>query len=394
MGHGFVRTVDGQGVLDQVVGAYGQEVKVLKEILHVQSCRRNFDHRAQLDRAIGHALAVQRGARLRDMGQGLADFTGVGQHGHHQMHLAKRRGPQYGAQLGEEHGGVGQAPTNGAQAQCGVQVGGVAVCAVQGLVRADVYGADGDGQALHTLHRTLVGLKLLFFVGQMVVAPHEQKFAAEKAHTQRTCGDCAQCVFRHFDVGQQLYRFTVQGDGGRVQQPGQAAALQRHLPLLKAILRQNNGRWVDDHHAGVAVDDDPVVLAHQHAGRARTHHSGDVHAAGHDGGVRGFAAYVGDESGKHALLELQHVGRRQVVGHQHQGYIDRVIEQQVLLQGFAFAAGVVQGHGRGRALHGAQHALHYLLHIGFAFTQVFVFHLIEMANNDFQLRGERPLGVV
>ena len=83
---------------------------------------------------------------------------------------------------------------------------------------------------------------------------------------------------------------------------------------------------------------DPVVLAHQLAGAARADHGRDVHAARDDRGVRVAAADVGDEAGEHALLELQHVGRRQVVRDQHQRHVHAVVQQQVLL-GLALAAG-------------------------------------------------------
>src|SRR6218665_2695761 len=87
-----------------------------------------------------------------------------------------------------------------------------------------------------------------------------------------------------------------------IAQAGQALAFQFGLALAKAVCGQDDGRGIDDHHAGIAVDDDPVVLARQLAGSARSDHGRDAHAARHDGGVRGLAADIGDEAGKHALL--------------------------------------------------------------------------------------------
>src|SRR5256885_8812248 len=55
------------------------------------------------------------------------------------------------------------------------------------------------------------------------------------------------------------------------------------LALAKAIFGQDDGRRIDDDDACVAIDDDPVVLADQLAGRARADHGRDVHAARHDG---------------------------------------------------------------------------------------------------------------
>ena len=117
-------------------------------------------------------------------------------------------------------------------------------------------------------------------------------------------------VLGHLDVGQQLDLLAVERDGRLVAQPRQPAAFEVALALLEAVLGQDDRRRVDDHHAGIAVDDDPVVLAHQLAGAARADHRRNVHAARDDRGVRGASADVGDEAGEHALLELQHVGRR------------------------------------------------------------------------------------
>ena len=47
--------------------------------------------------------------------------------------------------------------------------------------------------------------------------------------------------------------------------------------------------------------------------------------------------------GKYALLELQHVGGRQVVRHQHQGHVHRVVQQQVLLRLAPLAHGGATG---------------------------------------------------
>ena len=149
---------------------------------------------------------------------------------------------------------------------------------------------------------------------------------------------------------------------------------------------------IDYHHAGVAVDDDPVVLPHQLAGAAGAHHRRDVHAAGHDRRMRVAAADVGDEAGEHALLELQHVGRRQVVGDDHQRHVDAVVQQQVLL-GPAPARRRLR-RGRGDPFHVAQDALGHLLQVRLALAQVLVLHLVELARQHFELRRQRPLGVV
>ena len=78
--HRFVGAVDGQRVLDQVVGADRQEVEVLQEGAQRQRRRRDLDHRAQLHRPVGDAAVVQLGAREVEQRQRLADLAGMRQH--------------------------------------------------------------------------------------------------------------------------------------------------------------------------------------------------------------------------------------------------------------------------------------------------------------------------
>ena len=267
--------------------------------------------------------------------QRLANLAGVGQHGHQQMHLPMGGGTQNGAQLGQKHGRVGQTPANCPQSQGRVQMRGITLRIVQRFVGTHVHRANRHRQPLHAFDRTFVGLILLFLVGQSALPSHEQKFAAKQPHAQGTRLECRLRVFGHFDVGQQLDFFAIHSDSWRIEQAQQTAALQLNLALLETVFRQNDGGGVDDDHSGIAINDDPVILAHQLARGARPDHRRDVHAARNDGGVRSLASHIGDEAGKHALFELQHVGRRQIVGDQHQWHIHRVVQQQVLLRGLS-----------------------------------------------------------
>jgi hypothetical protein len=94
---------------------------------------------------------------------------------------------------------------------------------------------------------------------------------------------------------------------------------------------------------------------------------------------------------EHALLELQHVGRRQVMRNQDKRDVDRVVQQQILLR---LATRRGWGDRRRHALHVAQDALNDLFEVRLALTQVLVLHLVELPGNDLQLRRQRPFGVV
>ena len=205
----LVSAVNGQGVLDEVVGTDGQKIKVAKKDLEGQGGGGYFYHGANLHRAVRRAPVIEFGARMVNQGQGLADFAGVHQHRNEELDFAKGRSAQNGAQLGEKHGWISQAPANGAQAQRGVEVGVVLQRFVQRLVGANVHRANRDGHALHALNGAPVGLKLFFFVGQLALATHEQKFAAKQTHAHGTGLDGAGRVLGHFNVGQQFNLLPV-----------------------------------------------------------------------------------------------------------------------------------------------------------------------------------------
>ena len=190
--------------------------------------------------------------------------------------------------------------------------------AIERFVRANVDGANGHRQAVHCDHGGSVGLELLIFARQFTFAVHEQELAAKQADPNRTRLECRSRIRRHLDVRQQLDALAIKRDGRRVSQAREAFAFEFALALTKPVFLQHDGRGFDDHDAGIAVDDHPVVLSDDAAGLTRADDSRDVHAACHDRRVRGLATHVGDEAGEHAALELQHVGRGDIVGDHHE----------------------------------------------------------------------------
>ena len=257
--------------------------------------------------------------------------------------------------------------------------------AIQRLVGTDIDRANRHRQALHGLDGTAIGVVLLFFVGQVVNAtPHEKELAAKQPDAHRTSLQRGIGIFGHFNVGKQLDAFAIQRDRRGVAQASQPAALHLALALAETVFLQHDGGRIDDDQAGIAIDDDVVVLADQVAGLARTHHGRNVHAAGHDGGVGCLAAHIGNKALEHAALEIEHVGGRNVAGDQHQ----RLIATEVPLIGG-------NRHPLWHATpQGAQQTFDHLFQVGLALAQVGIFHLVEVPRQHFELRRQRPLGVV
>ena len=240
VGHRLISAVNGQGVLDQVIGADGKKIKILQEHLERQRSSGNLDHGAHLHRTISHAPVVEFSPGMVDQRQSLADLAGM--HQHRDQHIGRAMGgrTQDGAQLGQKHGRLSQAPADGAQTQRRIQMGLVPERAVQRLVGAHIHGADGDRQALHAFYGTTIGLVLLVLVGQTALAAHEQKFAAKQTDTHCARLDCARGVFGHFNIGQQLDFLAVQGHRRGMQQAQQPAALELALALLEAVFGQDD----------------------------------------------------------------------------------------------------------------------------------------------------------
>jgi hypothetical protein len=152
--------------------------------------------------------------------------------------------------------------------------------------------------------------------------------------------------------------------------------------LAFAVLLQHQRARIGDHHAGIAVDDQPVVLLDQGGGAGHADHRRDIERTRDDGGVRVLAADVGHKADEGAVAELQHVGRRDIVRD------DNHLRLEFVLAAF----------GLGQHLLGAQqhleHALGHLLDVGLALAQVRVFDFVELRRQLVDLGQQRPFGVV
>ena len=229
----------------------------------------------------------------------------------------------------------------------------------------------------------------------MMLAPHEQEFAAKQSNARCTSRQRRLRIFWQFDIGKQFHFLAIQCHGRGVQQPIQTAAIQRVLTLAKAVLINHHLRRIHENHAGVAVDHDPVVVMHQMAGAARADHGRNAHAARNNRGMAVLATHIGHKTLEHALPEMQHIGRRQVVRNQHQ----RRILLQVIGQAFLRIPALADGRLPAlklRLLHvqTADDPLNHLFQIGLALPQVRVLHLVKLPSQTLELVGQGPARVV
>jgi hypothetical protein len=284
------------------------------------------------------------------------------------------RGAQDGAQLREEQLRFGQAVADRAQAQC--RVGLDAFDAAQRLVGADVERADGDRSAAHRLHHAAVGLELLVLVRQLV-ATEEQEFGAIQADTRGVDVARLRDVAGLLDVRLERYGLAVQRFGAGGFEALELAALEFQLGLAQPVLGEHLLVRIDDHHAARAVDDHQILVLHQLAHVVHADDRRYRHAARHDRGVRGGATQVGGESGDLQLLEVDRVGRRQVVRHDDRRLV----------------AAAPRSEPARLAEQGLHHALDHLHDVVLAFAQVGILDHVELRDQFVHLLYQRPFGI-
>ena len=237
-------------------------------------------------------------------------------HGEHEAQVAVGGGPHRRAQLGVEDVGVAQAVAHRPEAQRGVLR--VVLLAGGELVPAQVEGADRHRAPVHGLEDGAV-VAVVVLLGGELVAPHEEELGAVEPDSLAAVGEEPGDLLAELDVADHPEPDAVHGLGREVLQAGQLG-LALHLPDAgRLVVGALPGGGVHHHHAAAAVDDDPVAPLRHRGGPAGADHGRDLQRAGHDGGVAGDAARVGDQPGHLAVVEEQRgVGRREVAGH-HDG---------------------------------------------------------------------------
>ena len=183
-------------------------------------------------------------------------------------------------------------------------------------------------------------------------------------------------ILRQFDVGEQLDVLAVERRRRHRDEALQLLLLERELALLEPVLGEDRAVRIDDDDVARAVDDQELVLLNERARVVRGDDRGHVQAARDDRGMRSHAAEIGQERGEVVILELDDVGRREVVRD----------EDRLLL-------GVGRPHRARLAHQHFQHAFHDLHDIGLALAQVRIFDRVELLDQHGGLLRQRPFGI-
>ena len=375
VGDALVGAVHGEGVLDEVVGADGEEVEAAGEAPRGERRPRHLDHGADRKaRVETPALAGELGLGARHEGEHLLELAHAGEHGHQQPHRPVRRGAQDGADLREEHGGLAQAQAHRAQPERGAGAGRRRRRGAERLVGAEVEGADGDGQPAHGAHHARVGAVLLLLGGRRPAAGEEELGAVEP-DAGGTDAARRLHVGGELDVGAQHHLEAVARACGLALQAPQGAARAVLAAAPAARLGQQAAVGARDHGTHAAVHDQGLAVAQQRQRPARAHHARQPQAAGEDGSVRERPAALGHERGRIASGQQGHRGGIEVRADHHR------------------ARRRLGAVAVGARLPGEQtlHPRHHLVDVHAPRTQVGVVHRLEGRGERSALELERPL---
>ena len=208
-----VLAVQSAGVLGQVVGADGEEVALLRQLVRDEDGGRRLDHGAHFHLLVElFALCTQLGAALVQHGLGVLQLPQAGDHGEHDAHVAVSGSPQQSPELGLEKVLPGQADADGTVAQ-GRVVLVVQLHVIHGLVRADVAGADDHLAGRKALQHLLIGLELVV-LRREVLAVEVDELGAEQTHAAGVVLLHSTHVAHAADVGKHVDGLAVKGGVG------------------------------------------------------------------------------------------------------------------------------------------------------------------------------------
>ena len=322
IGDRLVSTVDRQGVLDQIVGADGEEVDLAGQAIGDERRRRHLHHHSQRDIGIArHAPGLEIALHVTQDGAGAAHLPDIADHGQQHADLAVRRRPQDAAQLRAEQVLVLQAEADAPESQHGI-----ALASFQDrreiLLAAQIQSPDHDLVRQGHLGELAVGPIVLLLARQAGRLSQVEELGPVQADPLRAKPSRRQHLLRQLDVGHQAHAQAVASRRRPVAQDRQlelATRLQSSplMPRRRLVLG-----GVVQHQPVASVQRQEVAAVHARAGVPEPGDGGNSEGAGDDGRVRGRPASVDRQPDD--VLAIQ---PRRVRGGQRGADDDHVIRQ-------------------------------------------------------------------
>ena len=321
VGDALVEAVDGQGVLDEVVGADAEEFDAAGEGFSGDGGGRDLDHGADFEVFLeAGAFLAELGFEFFDQGIGLIEFFDAGDHGVHELDVAFDAGAKDGAKLDAKDLAFLQTEADGAPAQERIHLLGHLQMGEE-LVPAQIERADDDGLRFEGGGDPAIGLNLFLFARERV-AIDEEIFGAEQPDALGAAGDDAVGVGRLLDVGGEDDAGAVEGDGGLVD-GGAEFFLQGDLFADQlAVFKQGLVGGINDDDPVVAVEESGGAGDEFLAGGMKADDGGDAEGTGHDGRMGGAPADVGGKAAHHFTIDLGGLGGGEIVADDDAGLFD------------------------------------------------------------------------
>ena len=346
-----VHAVDGDGVLDEVVGADGEKIHVRRKDIRADGGGGNLDHDPDGELGIeGNPLGVELVHAAFQRLACLQDFGKAGYEREHHRDLAVVAGAEDGAELIPEHRRAGKGNTDAAPAEERVRLRFGEGFDRQ-LVAARVERADDDEIGRDLGRHPRVGLRLLGLVGHFA-AVEEQEFRAVKAHPLRAA------VFHMVQLVEEL---DVRGkrDLLAVERLRRLAPFRVELGAALflfdgegRVFRQRFRSGIEYQLSRVTVDHRRRECRHLDQGSPEADDGRYAEGAGEDGGVGVHAALLGGEAEQVPPVHRGGVGGREIVGEEDVGAVGSLVPA-VLID-----------------LEIPQHALADVLDVGGAFAEI------------------------
>ena len=216
----------------------------------------------------------------------------------------------------------------------------------------------------------------MLVLGRQPVAVEKEEFGSEQPYARRTVLDRLLEIFGELDIGHELDATAVERCRRGRSQTAELLPFEFELVLLDPVLGKHRAIGIDDDDVAAAIDDQKLVLADQRARIVSRNDGGNVEAARDDRGVRCDPAEVGQESRKVVVLELDDIGRRQVVR-----------DQDCML------LGVGRSHAARFAQKDLENAFDHLDDVCFALAQVRILDRLELLDEHRELLRQRPFGI-
>ena len=314
-----------QRVAGQVLNVDGQDLRPVGDQLARQQCSRGHIHNAAHRRQPVHFHATALQFIAADLLQAGIPVLGPRDHGKEDTQVAAGRGLQQRPYLRPQQTVVLQAVLDGRGP------GGL-------IVGVGITGAYGQHGPISCFQMFFQQVQLLLF-GQLV---QDHRFGAQQAGAHR--GQRQGLVLGAVQVRhrQQAERRAIPGQAGLGRHGVGHAAVQTVQRNFAIRLGDMRAVRVHNQAAGavlqVGVQNGPFAGGQRGHAVTQLQHSGQAHAAGHDGRVADGAVLVAGQPQDHAAVQAEQVAGEEAVRHQNAGALQVQAAARAAVQNIHHAA--------------------------------------------------------